>query len=49
MRADLADPWRHRRSGPHEGGVWLRITRPMFLWRCGCLCHRDPERIGLLF
>jgi hypothetical protein len=39
----------HRRGGPHEGGVWLKVTRPLFLWRCGCLCHRDPERIGLLF
>jgi hypothetical protein len=39
----------HRRGERHEGGVWLKITRPAFLWRCGCPCHRDPERIGLLF
>jgi hypothetical protein len=39
----------HRRGERHEGGVWLKVTKPTFLWRCGCLCHRDPERIGLLF
>jgi len=39
----------HRRGALHEGGIWLKATRPAFLWRCGCLCHREPERIGLLF
>ena len=39
----------HRRGARHEGGVWLRIAKPGFRWRCGCLCHRHPERIGLLF
>jgi hypothetical protein len=39
----------HRRSGPHEGGIGLKITKPSFIWRCGCHCHTDPERIGLLF
>lgn len=38
----------HRRGARHEGGVLLS-NRPMFLWRCGCLCHNHPERIGLLF
>ena len=39
----------HRRGGPHEGGIGLKVTKPSFIWRCGCACHRDPERIGLLF
>jgi len=39
----------HRRGGPHESGVGLKVTRPSFIWRCGCPCHRDPEQIGLLF
>lgn len=39
----------HRRGGHHEGGVWLKVTRPAFRWQCGCLCHNHPERIGLLF
>lgn len=39
----------HRRGGPHESGIGLNITAPSFIWRCGCTCHRDPERIGLLF
>ena len=39
----------HRRGGPHEAGVWLKVTRPLFLWRCGCFCHSDPQRTGLLF
>ena len=21
----------HRRGGPHEGGIWLKVTRPLFL------------------
>ncbi|GAB4983844.1 hypothetical protein MAHJHV58_49080 [Mycobacterium avium subsp. hominissuis] len=39
----------HRRGARHEGGVWLKVTKPAFIWRCGCLCHAHPERIGLLF
>lgn len=39
----------HRRGARQEGGVWLKITKPAFIWRCGCLCHSHPERIGLLF
>ena len=39
----------HRRGGPHEGGIWLKVTRPLFLWRCGCYCHSDPQRTGMLF
>lgn len=39
----------HRRGARHEGGVWLKVTNPMFLWRCGCLRDVHPEEIGLLF
>ncbi|WP_441964834.1 hypothetical protein [Mycolicibacterium houstonense] len=40
----------HRRGARHETGVWFRVTgRLGFTWRCGCLCHHHPERIGMLF
>lgn len=39
----------HRLGGPQEGGVLLKLSRPAFLWRCGCPCHRDPFRAGRLF
>lgn len=39
----------HRRGARQESGVWLKVTKPSFRWRCGCLCHNHPERIGLLF
>ena len=39
----------HRRGAAHESGVWLKATKPSFLWRCGCPCHNYPEHIGMLF
>jgi hypothetical protein len=38
----------HRRRAHFQDGAWLS-HRPMFIWRCGCLCHHHPERIGMLF
>ncbi|ART74335.1 hypothetical protein BTO20_37570 (plasmid) [Mycobacterium dioxanotrophicus] len=40
----------HRLGQPAEGGVQI-VARyyQVFVWRCGCTCHRDPQRIGWLF
>lgn len=43
------DDCRHRLGGPQEGGLLLKLSRPSFLWRCGCPCHNDPHRAGRLF
>jgi hypothetical protein len=39
----------HRLGAAQEGGVTHKLSLPGFTWRCGCLCHRDPFRVGLLF
>ena len=39
----------HRLGGPQEGGVLLKAGLNHFLWRCGCACHHDPGRVGMLF
>lgn len=31
----------HRLGQPQQGGVILKLSRPGFIWRCGCPCHRD--------
>lgn len=39
----------HRLGAPQEGGALLKLSRPSFVWRCGCPCHRDPHTAGRLF
>jgi len=43
---DRHDSCSHRLGGPAEGGILFKYN---FLWRCGCPCHRDPDRAGRLF
>jgi len=38
----------HRLGARAEGGVLLCYGPTRFVWRCGCACHRDPARAGLL-
>lgn len=39
----------HRAGTRCEGGVQLKGGPDYFIWRCGCACHTDPNRAGLLF
>ncbi|SHY53743.1 Uncharacterised protein [Mycobacteroides abscessus subsp. abscessus] len=32
-----------------EGGIYLKLSKPTFLWRCGCRCHREEFGGGQLF
>jgi hypothetical protein len=43
------DDCAHRLGGRTEGGVQLKAGLGYFVWRCGCVCHRDPSRAGRLF